>query len=263
MPLIHCDFRSNILGLETAMNVILPQPKPASSSGVTDETNRRYPTLYLLHGLTGNHTDWQRETSIERYAAPLDLAIVMPEVHRSFYTDMADGLPFWTFISEELPMIARSLFPLSKERKDNFVAGLSMGGYGAFKLALSHPERFSAAASLSGGVDIAAIVRRPGKDWQREMKQIFGDLRKVAGSHADLFFLAEKVAKSKKEKPRLYQWCSSDDFLYDGNTRFHQHVQSLGLDLTYEEGPGGHSFSAWDRQIQRVLEWLPLNRRRL
>ena len=79
MPLIHCDFRSNVLGLETAMNVILPQPKPASSSGVPDETNRRYPTLYLLHGLTGNHTDWQRETSIERYAAPLDLAIVMPE----------------------------------------------------------------------------------------------------------------------------------------------------------------------------------------
>jgi putative tributyrin esterase len=259
MALIQCDFRSNVLGLETSMNVILPEPKSAGSSAVPEEANRRYPTLYLLHGLFGNHTDWQRNTLIERYVAPLDLAVVMPEVHRSFYTDMAYGLRFWTFISEELPIIARSLFPLSKERKDTFVAGLSMGGYGAFKLALTCPDRYAAAAILSVPMDVLTIVNAmQGEEWQHELKTIFGDIGSLAGGKHDLYALAEQAAKSPGEKPRLYMWCGTEDPFYPSNVRFRHYAERIGLDITSEEGSGGHDFVAWNRQIQRVLEWLPL-----
>ena len=125
MALIQCDFFSESLGFSTSMNVILPQP-----------ARERYRVLYLLHGMSDDHTIWCRRTSIERYVDPLGLAVVMPAVHRGYYTDMAAGYRYWTFISEELPALARSFFPLSHKREDTFVAGLSMGGYGAFKLAL-------------------------------------------------------------------------------------------------------------------------------
>jgi len=257
MALIHCDFFSHVLDLSTSMVVILPQPAEASKQRAA---NRKIPTLYLLHGLSDDHTIWQRRTSIERYVESWNLAVVMPDVHRSYYTDMAKGNRYWSFIQQELPAIARALFPLSPARKDNFVAGLSMGGYGAFKLALSFPERFSYAASLSGALDILADYNDPDPEWQAELKTIFGPARRAAGSANDLFHLAKKVAAADGPKPHLYQWCGWDDSLYDENVRFRQHVEKLGLELTYEEGPGDHEWGVWDRQIQRVLEWLPLRR---
>ena len=175
------------------------------------------------------------------------LAVIMPAVHRSFYTDMAHGYRYWTYISEELPVVVRALFPLSEARKDNFVAGLSMGGYGAFKLAMTFPERYAAAASLSGVVDIALAVSAEEEDWLREVKLIFGNRSKVSGSLNDLFYLANQLAKTKELPLPLYQWCGTEDPLYILNIRFRDHARSLGLNLTYEEGPGEHEWGAWDR----------------
>jgi putative tributyrin esterase len=174
----------------------------------------------------------------------------MPAVQRSFYTDMRTGLPYWTFISEELPFIARSLFPLSEAREDNFVAGLSMGGYGAFKLALSHPERFAAAASFSGLMDIRYIYQDPER--LAEITAVFGSLEEARNSSNDLFWLARRAAR-QAQTPRLYQWCGQQDFLYKNNVKFHKHAQRLGLDLTYAEGPGDHTWKYWDEQIQVFL----------
>jgi putative tributyrin esterase len=144
MALIHCDLRSEALNLWTSICVILPQP-PGPLTWDAAPPARKYPVLWLLHGLSDDHTIWQRRTSIERYVDTLPLAVVMPAVHRSWFTDMNLGYRYWTFISEELPAIVRSLFPISERPEDNFVAGLSMGGYGAFKLALRHSERYAAA----------------------------------------------------------------------------------------------------------------------
>lgn len=259
MALIHCDFRSEVLGLSTSMCVILPDPPRSEGGRPASWDGHRHPTLYLLHGLSDDHTIWQRRTSIERYVAPLDLAVVMPAVHRSFYTDMAQGHRYWTFISEELPALARGYFPLSDAREDNFVAGLSMGGYGAFKLALSHPDRFKAAASLSGALDMASLADRDEVDEEslREFERIFGNLDGLRGSDNDLLHLARKMVTTDGAKPRLYQWCGTEDFLYESNLRFKEVAESLGLDLTHEEGPGVHEWAYWDQQIQRVLDWLP------
>jgi putative tributyrin esterase len=258
MILTELNFHSEILGMRATINVIVPQRTLKDAQG---DKKPKYRTLYLLHGYSDDHTAWQRWTSIERYAEKYNLAVVMPAAHISFYTDMAHGGKYWQFISEEVPAVARDLFPLSADRADNFLAGLSMGGYGAFKLALTHPDRFAAAASLSGAVDIREVVK-PSDDpnseaWLEQMRSVFGDLSKVPGSQHDLFTLAEKVAQGQV-KPKLHQCCGTEDFLYADNLRFRDHVRQLPLDLTYEEGPGEHNWAYWDVMIQKVLAWLPL-----
>lgn len=254
MALIHCHFFSQVLQLASTMTVILPEPPPGSGG---DGAERRYPTLYLLHGRSDDHTAWQRRTSIERYVEGLGLAVVMPEAHRSFYTDMARGYRYWTFISEEVPALARHFFPLSGDPAENYVAGLSMGGYGAFKLALTYPERYAAAASLSGALDVVSRARADEAMGSREMNNVFGAVDELAGGPNDLFHLAGRLVERGDARPRLYQWCGLDDILYADNVRFREHARAIGLDVTYEEGPGAHEWRDWDRQIQRVLAWLP------
>ncbi|MGB8982325.1 MAG: alpha/beta hydrolase family protein [Anaerolineales bacterium] len=256
MILTEVNFFSDVLTLRCTLQVILPQRRLA------DMRNKRppkYRTLYLLHGHSDDHTAWQRWTSIERYVEGLNLAVVMPAANLSFYTDMVQGGKYMQFISEEVPAVVRDLFPLSVARKDNFVAGLSMGGYGAFKLALTYPDRYAAAASLSGAVDIREVVKAHGdpddKVWLAQMRSVFGDLSKVPGSKHDLFALARKIAKGPV-KPRLYQCCGTEDFLYADNIRFRDAVRKLPLDLTYEEGPGEHNWAYWDVMIQKVLAWM-------
>jgi S-formylglutathione hydrolase FrmB len=181
----------------------------------------------------------------------------MPEVHRSFYTDMVHGGKYWTYVSEELPAIVQSMFPVSGKREDTYAAGLSMGGYGAFKLALAHPERFVAAASLSGAVDIATrFPRVPVEELPDGMLEVFGDLDDLPGSPNDLLYLARRVVESGGPTPRLYQCCGTEDFLYEHNVHARDVFRSLGLDLTYDEGPGDHQWGYWDREIQNVLAWM-------
>ena len=127
-------------------------------------------------------------------------------------------------------------------------------------MALTHPERFAAAASLSGAVDLNRVVRVNradplNKEWLVEMRTIFGDLSKVPGSKHDLFRLARKVAKGTV-KPRLFQCCGTEDLLHADNVRFRDAMRKLPLDLTYEEGPGEHVWGYWDTMIQHVLAWM-------
>jgi putative tributyrin esterase len=257
MILNEVHFFSEVLNLQSEIYVFLPQRTMAE---IRSKRKPRLRTLYLLHGRSDDHTIWQRWTSIERYAEGLNLAVVMPAVHLSFYTDMAYGGKYWQFVSEELPMFVRDLYSLSARREDTYVAGLSMGGYGAFKLALTYPDRYAAAASLSGALDISEVVRGRRDDPNRkvllqELRAVFGDLSKVHGSKHDLFVLARKAAKARV-KPRLYQCCGTEDFLYAANLRFRDLVQRLPLDLTYEEGPGEHNWAYWDQMIQKVLAWM-------
>jgi S-formylglutathione hydrolase FrmB len=257
MILNEARFCSETLGLMSTMYVLLPQ---RTMQDARSKRKPKYRTLLLLHGHSDDHTAWQRWTSIERYVEGLNLAVVMPAVHLSFYNDMAHGNKYWQFISEEVPTLVRDMFSLSSRREDNFVAGLSMGGYGALKLGLTHPDRYAAAASLSGATDINEVVKPvkndpENKTWLQEMRTVFGDLSKVPGSKNDLFALAKKAARAPV-RPRLYQCCGTEDFLYDDNIRFRDFVRKLPFDLTYEEGPGEHNWAYWDKMIQRVLAWM-------
>ncbi len=261
MALLHVSFHSEVLGKAVQMNVVLPQ-RSKGQIGMDSITEKvqTYPTLYLLHGMSDDYTIWERRTSIERYATEKGLAVVMPDGALSWYTDMKCGAGnYFTFMSKELPAVCRDFFPkMSDKREETFVAGLSMGGYGAMKLGLLCPEIFGYAASLSGAVDFTHLY---GGARNAYAEMICGDLEKdFKGSDNDLFAAAERLAASDRVKPKLYMWCGTEDFLYESNVRMRDHLTSLGCDLVYRESKGVHSWHYWDKWIQDVLAWLPLNK---
>ena len=260
MAFFNSNFHSDVLGMACSMNVIMPQQSSTQIGMDSKGGKKSYPVLYLLHGLSDDHTIWGRRTSIERYVAGMDLIVVMPNTHRGFYTDMAAGAKYWTFISEELPAIVKGFFPVSSRREDTFAAGLSMGGYGALKLGLRCPEKFAAVAGLSSATNVAEFVKLQdrGSDFQQEMQRIFGD--KVKGSDNDLFHLASKLAKDKQKAPAIFQCCGTEDFLYQDNIKFRNHLKKLKLKAHYQEAPGSHNWGFWDQYIQDVLNWLPLHK---
>ncbi len=244
------------------MNVILPQRTTAQIGMQGNSGNGLHPTLWLLHGRSDDHTIWLRRTSIERYVAELGLAVVMPAANLSWYADMVSGPRYFTFIAEELPHICRNFFPLSDRREDNFIAGLSMGGYGAFLHALRNPQNFAAAASLSGVLDLAQLIAKRQDEGSSypDITAAHANPDALAGSPYDLLALVSQAQEKQIALPKLYACCGTEDFLYEENQSFRNHAAQSNLALTYEEGPGSHNWGFWDQWIQRVLQWLPLKR---
>jgi putative tributyrin esterase len=253
---LRCDFFSDVLGLSTSMTVLLPQQTATQIGMAGHHSPGPSPVLYLLHGLSDDDTIWLRRTSIERYVAPLGLAVVMPQVHRSYYTDEAYGGRYWTFLSEELPQLVDTFFRLSDARRDTFVAGLSMGGYGAMKWALRQPDRFAAAASLSGVLDVAAGNKVRPND-PHLFTRVFG-ASAVTGTPDDLGWLREQI--EPHALPALWVGCGTEDPLYGQSVRFVEACASAEVPVTTSFVAGAHTWDLWDAQIQQVLAWLPLER---
>ncbi len=255
MALLRCDFFSDVLAMSVSMTVILPQRTTGQIGMTGAQRPGDPPVLYLLHGLSDDDTTWARRTSIERYVAPLGIAVVMPQVHRSYYSDEVHGLPYWEHLTEELPAIAGDFFRLSSRREDTFVAGLSMGGYGAMKWALRQPERFAAAASLSGALDVAALQSRT--ELRADVDdRVFGH-RPVTGTPDDLFTLLTRADPAVA--PQLSVHCGTADPLLAGNRRFVEALSAHGYRCATDFGPGAHDWAYWDEKIQEVLAWLPFS----
>ena len=246
LALLHIDFYSNALGRSVQADVILPE------DGAPGET---FQTLYLLHGMTDDHTVWQRRTSIERYADARRIAVVMPSTALGFYANTHAGERYFDFISDELVHAMRRMLPrLSPRREDTFVAGLSMGGYGALRCALKRPDVFAKAASLSGALDCTDLVQDPlplGRPFCWE--DVFGPAQEIPSSEHDLFHAA---AQLKQNRPEIWMWCGREDTLFPANLRMRDHLIALGYVLSWHEGPGDHSWKYWNREIQHVLAWL-------
>lgn len=243
MAVMTCRYFSDVLELNTTATVILPDRWPSTPP-------ERLPVLYLLHGMSDDDSTWTRRTSIERYVEDRGIAVVMPAAHRSFYVDQAEGYPYWTHIAEEVPSKMTAFFPISRKREETFVAGLSMGGYGAIKLALRHPDRFAAAASLSGALNAARRPDRHPEEWHRT----FGSSTLAVANSDDLLALLASAEPS--QLPRLFAWCGLQDWILDDSRTFKDSCRTAGVSITYEESDGDHDWAAWDQQIQRVLEWL-------
>ena len=255
--ILQCNFYSPVLRRNTHINVILPTPNETDEKVAKD-----LKVLYLLHGMHGDESSWLHFSNIERYAYDAGIAVVIPGVGNSFYQNMAHGEDFFTYVTEELYKFVQGLFPVSKKREDTFIAGLSMGGYGAYLLGLSCPEKFGAIASFSGALDIAFMVT-PVKTEERDapmpffVDNCFGDPRTIAGSDRDVFTLFEK-AKAKGVLPRMYQSCGTADFLYDVNVAANKKLTEMGAKITWRETPGiDHVWDFWDSEIRWLLKnWL-------
>lgn len=210
--------------------------------------------------MTGNRSIWSRNTNIEWYAQQHRLAVVMASVNNSCYVDMAHGEKYLTFMTEELPKIVTSFFPLSDKKEDTFIAGNSMGGYGALRIGLHCPEKYSYMISLSGAIDLAGYIEDENSAVRSitNMEDVFGELSKVPKSENDNIYMIEKLIKEGVEIPKIYFCCGTEDFLYEQNTGFKAKLDKIGVPYTYREGPGAHDWEYWDREIKEILNWLPL-----
>ncbi|WP_248926778.1 alpha/beta hydrolase [Paenibacillus hamazuiensis] len=254
MAWLHVHYHSETLRMPVPMEVLLPQ-HVSKGAGKTIDPGP-YPALYLLHGAGDDHTAWLRRTSIERYAEDLPLAVVMPAGHLGWYTDMAYGRDYFTFIAEELPAVCERMFPLSGARERRFIAGADMGGYGAMKAGLLASDTFGAVASISGAMDAVSLFERLDPQLAAD---IFGSKETLPGSVNDLFAAAEQAARTDGPRSALYISCGTGDVLYEENVRFKEHALKLGLPLTFDEGPGDRGGWAYrDACLERLLKWLPL-----
>lgn len=242
MALLRVEYTSKALEMATTFQVILPDEGDLSEARV----------VYLFHGLTDNCTGWTRYSSCERYARERGVALVIPEVQRSFYIDGVYGLNYFTYVSQELPQVVHRMFGLSLRREKSFVMGLSMGGYGALKCALTYPERYAGCGSFSGVTDLEGMRAIPAPPLHpREFDALLGPGCK-AGEENDLFALAEKAQKL----PFIYLSCGEQDQLYPMNVAFAGLLEKLGAQYRFDHRPGDHTWDFWDRSIQDCMNWL-------
>ncbi len=248
MALFTGAVRSELLRQEVPVSVLLPDRPPPNT-----------PVLYLLHGLSQDHTSWVRFSRLESYVQSRRLAVVMPTAWRTFYADTTYGLRYFSFLSDELPALMTSMFPLATGRAHTFVCGNSMGGYGALKLGLRFPERFAAVASLSGALIQARMltdrVAEKGQDdpVRHELHTVFGQ---TVAPEDDVVCLAQSAA-ALETKPRIRLLCGGLDHFAPYHRLYQRHLQTLGLDVSYEERENaGHDWPYWDDAIQDVLHWL-------
>ena len=258
MALIQVNYLSKALFRTVPLNVILPVDKISFQTGGYVDHHEPYKTLYLLHGLLGNYTDWVTGTRIQRYAEEKNLAVVMPSGDNAFYIDgITPNNDYGTFVGEELVNITRRMFPLSDRKEDTFIAGLSMGGYGAVRNGLKYAGTFGYIAGLSSALH---ILDRNADNVAGE-GGVFGDLEEARRSDKNPAVLLEKLKKSGKDIPKIYLTCGLQDSLLDANRRYRDLFREAGADITYVEEDGGHEWDFWDRQIKKVIDWLPLDQK--
>lgn len=263
--LFDVNFFSKALNMNTTMKVIMPQRRN-NSIGVSQAPEAEtYKILYLFHGMTDDHTIWLRRSNIERYVSDKNMIVVMPNVHLSWYTDTHYGLNYWQFISEELPQICHEFFPyISPKRTDHLVAGLSMGGYGAIKLAMKRSDYFAYGASLSGALDVVnrltdseqSMTGQPLSDQEKRYWQgIFGSF--LQAETENIFTLL--AADIGKEATNYFACCGYQDFLYEHTIAFEKECQNRKYQLTTDYSDGSHEWGYWNKQICKVLDWYEEN----
>jgi len=225
--------------------------KQADLCAIVPETPGPWPMLVLLHGLSDGYGAWTRLTSLERHVGERGLLVVMPDGHRSFYANdpRRGGHAYEDHILEDVMGFVERTFPVRAERAGRAVAGLSMGGYGALMLALRHPDRFAAASGHSSAVGFVHRHMEAGPDMEALAEAL-------PAAEYDCFRLAERLAGGDGPRPALRFDCGADDALVDDNRAFHEHLNGLAIEHTYEEFPGGHGWEYWDTHVQQTLDFV-------
>lgn len=248
MAHINLKFFSEALDMQASVEVIIPQKSTDGEIGISSKAQEgKYKCLYLLHGLSDDETIWMRRTSIERYAAEYGICVVMPCAARSFYSDMSNGgLKYYTYIAKEIPAVIEEMLNVSPKREDRYIGGLSMGGYGALKIAMREEGRYAAAFGLSSVADIY------NETFTEILIPVFnGNIPK----EDNLFELAAEH-NADALKPRIYMTVGRDDYMYNDNVRLSKCFKDLDYDYEFVETQGTHSWALWDNTVQDALKWM-------
>lgn len=248
---------SNTLEMDTGITIVAPNEF---------EMDNKYKVAYLLHGLCGNNGTWADYSMLPVYAASGNTIFIMPEVARSFYTDMKYGFNYFSYITEELPSICKSIFNISSVREDTAIIGGSMGGYGALKCALSKPEQYG----MCGAFSSACLFLKDGLNNQRKHgsepefistygEKLIEDFIYAFGANLEwnpkdeILELAKGISNNKF-KPIIYAACGTEDFLQKDNEKFKNKMQTLDFDFTYEEWEGTHDFKFFDQALKKAID---------
>ncbi len=245
MALIRIDHFSASVQQTLPLNLVLPDPVRL------DRPLSELPVLFLLHGLSEDAGAWLRNTQMEAFAERLGLVVVAPSGGRSFYSDLPNGQAWFRYLTEELPSWLKDVFRLTLPREHTFIAGSSMGGYGAMKAALLRPESFAAAASFSGALSMDIVRYNPDDTRRAEFSLLFGDLEKLSGSAFDPQVWLREADPDRL--PRLLVTCGLQDDLYPFSKQFVEWAHAAGIDISYHEEPGRHDWFFWNRQLTRFL----------
>ncbi len=251
---------SDTLEIDTRLAVVLPQD---SRDSRVDAASRKHSkntprTLILLHGLTDNASAWWMRTSIVRYAEQYGITVFMPQAEKSFYQDMAYGDAYFSYVTQELPELCSAMFQASFAPEDLMIAGLSMGGYGALRCALTYPDRYAACGAFSSACDVKGMAHldvTPTRGFLTTYQAIFGDSLQISDS-SDIYALAEKCGDNLRHM-RIYMSCGQQDNLLESNARLAGLIRCLPTrDFLYEERPGEHEWGFWDKSVESFLRFL-------
>jgi len=224
------------------MNVLLPETG-----------KRRYPALYLHHGLGDTYATFCARTNLEQYARDCNLIVVTPDAGEGWFcNDPRDGGPAWEdhLAGEVVDYVDRS-FPTIASRQGRGTAGFSMGGYGAMMLAMKHPDRFSAVCTQAGSFMFGHELRPDHPERTAFMQAVA-----PPGGEYDLFVLAEKLAAPGAPDIAIRLDVGTNDHLLEHNRRFHAHLGRLEIAHEYEEVEGGHEWGYVDRRLTTTLRFI-------
>ena len=263
MAFIQMNVFSESLMRTVNVNVILPADK-LHFPGTPVQDPRPYRTLYLLHGVFGSQVDWVNGTNIQRYAEEKDLCVVMPAGENMFYVDQeASHALYGEFVGKELVELTRKMFPLSEKKEDTFIAGLSMGGYGALRNGLKYSDTFGYIGGLSVANIVEGIEKRTNDTpfflaSRAYAESFFGDLDKVAESDKNIKWIARRLHEENKTSAKLFIACGVEDSLLEINRDLRDTLRGYGFSVDYTEAPGAHEWDFWNKHIKEFIDWLPL-----
>lgn len=262
MAIIEADFFSKVLMRRVPFIAVLPTDRVIQGKYEELPPNG-YKTMYLIHGITDDDTDWLTGTRIKFWATERNMAVIMPSGDNSFYINTPSGSDYGEYIGRELVEQTRRMFPLSRKKEDTFLAGQSMGGFGAIRNGLKYNNTFGSIVALSAALHIF----EPGYDHndQDPLGTLlpFGNMDKAAVSDKNPRVLVQELVRKKKEDPstpipRIYMDCGRQDSLHAANMTFLQYLKENGIDVTYQDDDGVHGWDYWDKRMPYALEWLPL-----
>lgn len=259
MVLFRGDIKCKSLQRRTSISVILPSDNIHFLQDAEEIVPKPYRTLYLLHGLYGSDDIFLANTSIQKFAEDNGIAVVIPCGDNSFYLDNEKVHAYYgEYVGQELLDITRNIFPLSDRREDTFIAGFSMGGYGAIRNGLKYSQNFSKIGMISAALitdDVVSYVSDDNVLRSRDFyESIFGDLDKVEDSDKNPKYLIENC----EAIPDIFMACGVDDFLFEKNVDFYDFLMSKGIDVEFIEAPGEHTWEFCDKYIKEFIKTLSL-----
>ena len=257
MVLFRGDIKCKSLQRRTSISVILPADNIHFLDDREDIVQKPYKTLYLLHGLYGSDDIFLANTSIRKFAEDNGIAVVIPCGENSFYVDNEKAHTFYgEYVGQELLDITRNIFPLSPKREDTYIAGFSMGGYGAIRNGLKYYKNFSKIGMISPALiteDINEFQMSNNVLYSKDFyESVFGDLNKIKNSDKDPKYLIEMTL----DIPDIYMACGINDFLFEKCVDFYRFLNSKGIDATFISGEGEHTWEFCDKYIKKFIKTL-------